>query len=336
MINPLRLMLKKLKTMSVLVYTETENGAFRKSAYEVASYASEVARQMSTTATAIAVNNENPGELAGYGIARTIHIQEEKLHPFNAGAYAAVIAQVVKKESSKLLILSSGADAKFMAGLLAGSLEAGYVPNVVELPESTSPMVVKRAVFSNKGFAHTELTTEIMILGVSNNAFGKRENKVAGTVEAFTPELDDSLFGTTSVEVDRVVGKATIADADIIVSGGRGLKGPENWGMIEELASVLGAATACSKPVSDLGWRPHSEHVGQTGKPVASNLYIAIGISGAIQHLAGVNSAKVKVVINTDPEAPFFKAADYGIVGDAFEVVPELTEKLKEFKAQNS
>jgi electron transfer flavoprotein alpha subunit len=322
--------------MSVLVYTESENGKYRKNALEVASYANAVAGKMGTSAAAIAVNNEDPGQLAEYGITKTFDIQDSKLKSFNARAYAAVVAQIAKKEGCKLLILSSSADAKFMAGLLAGLLEAAYVPNVVELPENTDPMVVKRTVFSNKGFAHTELSTGVMILGVSNNAFGKKENKVEGSVEKYSPELEDSLFGTASVEVDKVVGKATIADADIIVSGGRGLKGPENWGMIEELAEVLGAATACSKPVSDLGWRPHSEHVGQTGKPVASNLYIAVGISGAIQHLAGVNAAKVKVVINTDPEAPFFKAADYGIVGDAFEVVPELTEKLREFKGQNT
>ena len=208
-----------------------------------------------------------------------------------------------------------------------------YVPNVVATPESTSPFIVKRTAFSNKGFAHTQIHTDIKVVGVSNNAYGAIENKTSITIEDFSVSLDDNAFTTKSVEIDKVVGKATIADADIVVSAGRGLKGPENWGMIEELADILGAATACSKPVSDLGWRPHGEHVGQTGKPVASNLYIAIGISGAIQHLAGVSASKTKVVINTDPEAPFFKAADYGIVGDAFEVVPQLIEKLKDFKA---
>ena len=223
-----------------------------------------------------------------------------------------------------------------MASILAGLLKAGYCTNVVAPPLSTNPLVVKRTAFSNKGFAHTQFKTDINIIGVSSNAYGIFENKVSPEVENFEPNLTDSDFSVQSVNIDKVVGKATIADADIVVSGGRGLKGPENWGMIEELAEVLGAATACSKPVSDMGWRSHSEHVGQTGKPVASNLYIAIGISGAIQHLAGVNSSKVKLVINTDPEAPFFKAADYGVVGDAFEVVPELIEKLKEFKAQNA
>ena len=174
------------------------------------------------------------------------------------------------------------------------------------------------------------------MIGVANNSYGIHEKETSASVTAFSPNLEDRLFATKTTSVDKVSGKATIADADVVVSGGRGLKGPENWGLIEDLANVLGAATACSKPVSDLGWRPHGEHVGQTGKPVATNLYIAIGISGAIQHLAGVSASKVKVVINTDPEAPFFKAADYGIVGDAFTVVPELIEKLKAFKAQNA
>src|SRR5690606_39067095 len=204
------------------------------------------------------------------------------------------------------------------------------------LAYSTSPCVVKRAAFSNKGFAHTQISSEIKIIGLANNAYGLVENPGTAQIEAFSPVLGEEDFTLKSLEVDRVAGKVTIADADIVVSGGRGLNGPENWAMIEELAQFLGAATARSKPVSDLGWRPHSEHVAQTGKPVASNLYIAIGISGAIQHLAGVNAAKTKVVINNDPEAPFFKAADYGIVGDAFEVVPKLIEKLKEFKAQNA
>ena len=322
--------------MSVLVYTESDNGKFKKNAFEVASYAKAVADQLGTSVAAISFNaNENEG-LGAYGVTKVLNVSDEKLSVFNAAAFAKAIATAAEQESATTIIVSSSANSKFLAPILAAKLNAGYVPNVVAAPENNAPFTVKRTAFSNKGFAHTEIATANKIIGVSNNAFGLKENQVDITVENFSPELADSDFGVKSVEIDKVAGKVTIADAEIVVSGGRGLKGPENWGMIEELATVLGAATACSKPVSDMGWRPHGEHVGQTGKPVASNLYIAIGISGAIQHLAGVSASKTKVVINSDPEAPFFKAADYGIVGDAFEVVPKLIEKLKEFKAQNA
>ncbi len=322
--------------MSVLVYTESENGKFKKSAFEVASYAAEVAKQLGTIAIAVSFNANENETLGDYGITKVLRIADDSLKTFNAKAYSQTLFQAAKQESATTIIVSSSADTKYMAPMLAASLNAGYVPNVVAAPESTEPFTVKRTAFSNKGFAHTQIHTEYKVIGVSNNAFGLVENKSDIAIEDFSTTLEDSAFATKSVEIDKVLGKATIADAEIVVSAGRGLKGPENWGMIEELADILGAATACSKPVSDLGWRPHGEHVGQTGKPVASNLYIAIGISGAIQHLAGVSSSKTKVVINTDPEAPFFKAADYGIVGDAFEVVPALIEKLKEFKAQNA
>jgi len=322
--------------MSVLVYTESDNGKFKKNAFEVASYAYAVAQEMGTTVTAVSINAENNEELGDYGVSKVLNVSNDSLNTFNAKGYANTIAEAVAKENATVVIVSSSTDSKFLAPLLAGKLKAGYAPNVVAAPENTAPFTVKRSAFSNKGFAHTTINTDVKVVGVSNNSFGAKENSASASVEAFSPSLTDADFAVKSVEIDKVVGKATIADADIVVSGGRGLKGPENWGMIEELAEVLGAATACSKPVSDLGWRPHSEHVGQTGKPVASNLYIAIGISGAIQHLAGISASKVKVVINTDPEAPFFKAADYGVVGDAFEVVPTLIEKLKEFKAQNA
>lgn len=322
--------------MSVLVYTESLKGKFKKNAFEAASYAHKVAQDLGTSVTAVTFNAENDAELGTYGASKVLKITNDKLSTFNAKAYADALAQAAEAEGAKVVILSSSADTKYLAPILTTKLKAGYVPNVVAAPDSTSPFVVKRTAFSNKGFAHTEISSDIKVLGVSSNAYGIVENNATASVEDFSPSLNDGDFAVKSVEVDRVTGKVTIADADIVVSGGRGLKGPENWGMIEELAEVLGAATACSKPVSDLGWRPHGEHVGQTGKPVASNLYIAIGISGAIQHLAGVSASKVKVVINNDPEAPFFKAADYGIVGDAFEVVPKLIEKLKEFKAQNA
>jgi electron transfer flavoprotein alpha subunit len=322
--------------MSVLVYTESDKGKFKKNALEVASYAHKVAQELGTNVTAVTINADDDASLGNYGVSKVLKVTNDQLDTFNAKAYANTIAQAVEAENAKVIIISSSADTKFLGPILTAKLNAGYVPNVVAAPDSTSPFVVKRTAFSNKGFAHTEISSETKIVGVSNNAYGVHENTVSASIESFDPVLGDSDFTTKSIEIDKVVGKATIADADVVVSGGRGLKGPENWGMIEELAEVLGAATACSKPVSDLGWRSHGEHVGQTGKPVASNLYIAIGISGAIQHLAGVSASKTKVVINNDPEAPFFKAADYGIVGDAFEVVPKLIEKLKEFKAQNA
>jgi len=318
--------------MSVLVYTESEQGKFKKATLEVASYAKAVATQMGTSVTAVVFNAADTSELGSYGIDKVLNITNTS--EFNAKVYADAIKQAAEKEESNVVIVSSSADAKYLAPLLAVGLNAGYASNVIEAPVSTSPFAVKRTAFTNKAFNITEINTDVKIVGVSNNSFGLIESSGNATVEDFSPNLVSS--NTKVQSIDKATDKVSIADADIVVSGGRGLKGPENWGMIEELADVLGAATACSKPVSDLGWRPHSEHVGQTGKPVASNLYIAIGISGAIQHLAGVNASKVKVVINTDPEAPFFKAADYGVVGDAFDVVPQLIEKLKEFKAQNA
>ncbi|MFL0354227.1 electron transfer flavoprotein subunit alpha/FixB family protein [Xanthomarina sp. GH4-25] len=318
--------------MSVLVYTESDKGTFKKTALEVASYAKTVADQMGTTVTAITFNADDTSVLGNYGVDKVLKVNNSQLETFNASGYASAIADAAKNEGTKVIVVSSSADSKYLAPLLAIKLDAGYASNVVEAPSSTSPFTVKRTAFTNKAFNMTAINTDVKIVGVSKNAFGVKENSGSATAEDFSPAIPE--LGVKVESVDKVTGQVTIADAEIVVSGGRGLKGPENWGMIEELADVLGAATACSKPVSDLGWRPHSEHVGQTGKPVAANLYIAIGISGAIQHLAGINSSKVKVVINTDPEAPFFKAADYGIVGDAFEVVPKLIEKLKEFKAQ--
>lgn len=318
--------------MSVLVYIESENGAFKKAALEVASYGRAVANALNTKLNAVVFNTEDCTQLGTYGVDKVLSVSNSE--QFNAKIYADVLVQAAQKEQAHVVILSSSVDSRYLAPMLSVGLNAGYVPNVVEVPTSTQPFVVKRSVFSNKAFCETEITTEVKVIGLSNNAFGLIEQSVSVEVVSFSPTMSSS---NVSVEkVDKATNKVSIADAETVVSAGRGLKGPEHWGMIEELADVLGAATACSKPVSDLGWRPHSEHVGQTGKPVASNLYIAIGISGAIQHLAGINSSKVKVVINTDPEAPFFKAADYGIVGDAFEVVPKLIEKLKTFKAQNN
>lgn len=322
--------------MSVLIYAESADGKFKKVAFELASYAKKVAKSLGTTVTAVTVNAGNVSELSKYGVDKVLKVTNDKLANFNAKAYADVVKQAAQKEGAKVIVLSSTTDSLYLAPLVSVGLEAGFASNVVGLPLSTSPFQVKRTAFSNKAFNITEISTDVKVLSISKNSFGLVETASSLSEEDFAPTLNDADFSVKVESVEKTTGKVTIADADIVVSGGRGMKGPENWGMIEELASVLGAATACSKPVSDIGWRPHSEHVGQTGKPVASNLYIAVGISGAIQHIAGINSSKVKVVINTDAEAPFFKVADYGIVGDALDIVPRLTQKLKEFKANNS
>jgi len=321
--------------MSVLVFAESSEGKFKKVAFEATSYGSKLAELLGANLVTVTFNAENPKELENYGATRIISITNDKLKNFNTKAYASVLEQIASNESATIIVLNTTANGAYLAPVIAGKLKAGYASNTIALPSNVNPFTVKRKAFSNKAFQNTVIKTDNKVIGIAKNSFGVIENKVSATIEAFEPTLTDDLFKIKTVSVEKASGKISIADAEIVVSGGRGLKGAENWGMIEELADVLGAATACSKPVADMGWRPHEEHVGQTGKQVAANLYIAIGISGAIQHLAGINASKVKVVINTDPEAPFFKAADYGIVGDAFEVVPKLVENLKKFKAQN-
>jgi len=320
--------------MSILVYTESENGSFKKTAFEVVSYAKAIANELGTTLTAVSINASNTSQLGVYGADKVLEITNDSLANFDAQGYADAISQAATSQDATVVVLSQTANAKFMAPLVAVNLEAGYVSNVVALPQSITPFKIKHSVYTNKAFSLTQINTPVKIIGLGKNAYGLHETSAAAVSEAFSPSFKQS--DTKVISVDKATDKVTIADAEVVVSAGRGLKGPENWGMIEEMATILGAATACSKPVSDMGWRSHGEHVGQTGKPVAATLYIAIGISGAIQHLAGINSSKIKVVINTDPEAPFFKAADYGIVGDAFEIVPQLNEKLKAFKAQNA
>jgi electron transfer flavoprotein alpha subunit len=320
--------------MSILIYAESENKKLKKAAFEVASYAASIAEKTQDDVVAIAVNADNTRDLSQYGVNKVLNVQNESLKTFSVENYSEIITKAVKEINANIVVLSQSANAKYLAPLLSVNLGAGYASNVVELPETENGFQVKRNVFTNKAFGMAEINSDIKIIGLSSNAFGLHEKETTIETVDFSPEISSSSIEVKSV--DKNTDKVSIADAEIVVSGGRGLKGPENWSMIEELAEVLGAATACSKPVSDMGWRPHSEHVGQTGKPVASNLYIAVGISGAIQHLAGINASKTKVVINTDEEAPFFKAADYGIVGDAFDVVPQLIEKLKEFKANNA
>lgn len=321
--------------MSVVLYAEQNEGSFKKTTLELASYAHKLAEQLATNVVAITINANNVIELANYGVSKVVNITNDSLKNFNAKAYASALAEAAHKENAEVLVTASTTDSNYLAPLLAVAMQAGFVANVIALPLSTTPFRVKRNVFSNKAFATAEITSKIKMLSISKNSFGIHQKITEMSTENFDSNVDGANSGIVIEGSEKVSGKVTIADAEVVVSGGRGLKGPENWHLIENLAEVLGGATACSKPVSDLGWRPHSEHVGQTGKPVASNLYIAVGISGAIQHIAGVNASKTKVVINSDPEAPFFKAADYGVVGDAFEIVPQLIEKLKQFKAAN-
>ena len=317
--------------MSVLVYTESSNGVLKKNTPELVSFGSELSKKIGVELFVLVFNVDDCSTLSDYGATNILKVDNDLLNLFENKTYSNVIAQAVDKISATHVVLSSSADSKYLAPSLSVELDAGYLSNVVDLPTSVSPFTIKRTCYTNKALSDSTIESKIKIIGLSNNSFGIVENKTKIKIHDFSPNLIDKQIEIKSVEKNS--GKISIADADVVVSGGRGLKGPENWGLIEELAETLGAATACSKPVSDMGWRPHSEHVGQTGKPVATNLYIAVGISGAIQHLAGINSSKVKVVINNDPEAPFFKAADYGVIGDAFEVVPKLVEKLKAFKS---
>ncbi len=320
--------------MSILAYIESQEGKIKKNAFEIVSYACELSKKVKSDFFVLTINVDDNSKLSKYGAQKIINISSDKLDTFNSKVYSNVISQVAKSIKAQYVIVSSSADSKYMSPLLSVDLNAGYLSNVVELPISLDPFIVKRTCFTNKAFCESEISSDVKLIGLSSNSFGVVENPSDISMEQVDVEILDNKIKVKSSE--KVSGKISIADADIVISGGRGLKGPENWNLVEDLADTLGAATSCSKPVSDMGWRPHSEHVGQTGKPVATNLYIAIGISGAIQHLAGINSSKIKVVINNDPDAPFFKAADYGVVGDAFDVVPRLNEKLKAFKAQNS
>ncbi|TCC92668.1 electron transfer flavoprotein subunit alpha/FixB family protein [Pedobacter hiemivivus] len=322
--------------MSVLVYVEQVDGKFKKSVFEAVSYAKAIADKQSSNLTAISIGNVGENELkelGKYGASKVLNVSNDQLKNFVNQAYAAVIAEAAKKENADVVVLSNSFSGKGLGPRIAVKLEAGLVDGAVELPQlDGGKFLVKKTAFSGKAFAITELTSAIKVIALNPNAFGTKENVTDATIEAFNPEVKSTDLAAIVKEVIRATNKISLPDAELVVSAGRGLKGPENWGMIEELASLLGAATACSKPVSDADWRPHEEHVGQTGIAISPNLYIAIGISGAIQHLAGVSSSKVIVVINKDPEAPFFKVADYGIVGDAFEVVPKLIEALKAHK----
>ena len=312
--------------MGVLVYIESEENKYKKTAYEALSYGKALADKMGVKVSGLVFNCSDTDSLKKYGADKIITIDNSDFEKFSSKKYSHALAEVIKSENSSVVILSSSADSKFLGAHLSGITDSSYVSNVVGIPESISPFVVKRTCFTNKAFSSTEMIDGLRIISVSSNSFGMIESFNDSTVESFSPEKVDS--NQRTIKIEKETGSITIADADIVVSAGRGLKGPENWEMIESLADTLGAATACSKPVSDMGWRPHSEHVGQTGKPVSSNLYIAIGISGAIQHLAGMKESKVIVAINKDGEAPIFSVADYGLEADLFDALPKFLEEL--------
>ncbi|MEN5235534.1 electron transfer flavoprotein subunit alpha/FixB family protein [Sphingobacterium faecium] len=322
--------------MSILVYVENTDGQFKKSAFEAVSYAKAVADQSGNQVVALSIGNVEDAQLAllgNYGASKVLNVNTEQLKSFVNQAYAAIIVDAAKSNDASVLILSNSFSGKGLAPRVAAKLNAALADGAIELPSATGEnLQVKTGAFSGKAFALVELTSAIKVIALTPNSFEVKESEASATIENYSPSIDAEDFSTIVKDIIRATDKISLPEADIVVSAGRGLKGPENWGMIEELADVLGAATACSKPVSDAGWRPHSEHVGQTGIAVSPNLYIAIGISGAIQHLAGVSASKTIVVINKDPEAPFFKVADYGIVGDAFDVIPKLIVALKAYK----
>lgn len=314
--------------MAIFVYAENINGVYKKAAFEAVSYAKSIADQAGETVTAISINPTDASDLLyKYGASNVINVKDEGLKNFSARAYAQAVNELA---NGNIIIFPHTTDASSIAPMLAVIKDYSLITNVLEAPENLAPFQVKRRAFSGKGFMHAKADSAGVIVTVSQNAFGVKENTVAGSEEV--KNLSVANEDTKVISHEQSSGKLDLKEAEIVVSAGRGLKGPENWGMVEDLATLLGAATACSKPVSDIGWRGHNEHVGQTGKAISPNLYIAIGISGAIQHLAGVNSSKTIVVINSDPEAPFFKSADYGVVGDAFQIIPELTQKIKALK----
>lgn len=314
--------------MATLVFVESAEGKIKKTSIEAVAYAA----GMGGDVTAIALGNVEQSELEDlgkYGAAKVLHADDEKLNKGVIQAYASVLAKAMESTGADTLVLANSSLGAPVSARVSIKVGASLVSNVVDLPDTSSGFKVKRSIYTGKAFANVELTSDKKILAIKKNAAEVKEVGSEASVEKFNVDLAEGDFAATITSTDKATGEILLPEAELVVSGGRGMKGPENWNMIEDLAKTLGAATGCSKPVSDMGWRPHHEHVGQTGVKVSPQLYIAVGISGAIQHLAGVNSSKYIVVINKDPEAPFFKAADYGIVGDAFEVVPKLTEAIK-------
>jgi electron transfer flavoprotein alpha subunit len=318
--------------MSVLVFIDHTDGHIKKASLEALSYGAKIAAQTGDTAEGVVLGDttEDLSALGQHGVKKIHQVKNEALKNFDTQVYTKVLAQVAEQTGAKTIIFSNNSSGKSIAPRLAVRLKAGLVSGAVALPDTTNGFVVKKTVFSGKAFANVSIKTEIKIIALNVNAFTIVSGEGKADIVPFNATVDAPKVKVVSSS--KTSGSVSLTEAEIVVSAGRGLKGPENWAMVEELAGTLGAALACSRPVADAHWRPHNEHVGQTGIAIAPNLYIAIGISGAIQHLAGVNRSKVIVVINKDAEAPFFKAADYGIVGDAFEIVPKITQAVKKLK----
>ncbi len=314
--------------MSAIVFVELDEAKVKKSSLEAVSYAASV--ESSVAAIVFGdLDSEDATRLGKAGASKVLKVTDDKLATNNIMAYASALAEAFDKESATLLVMAKSSLGDPVSARVAIKTGAALASNVCELPETSAGFKVKSSIYTGKAFAISELKGDKKILVLKKNAVEIKEDGSAPQIEVFAPSIQESDFKVKITSTEKATGEVLLPEADIVVSGGRGLKGPENWGMIEELAKTLGAATGCSKPVSDMDWRPHHEHVGQTGIKVSPSLYIAVGISGAIQHLAGVNSSKYILVVNKDPEAPFFKAADYGVVGDAFEVIPKLTEAIK-------
>jgi electron transfer flavoprotein alpha subunit len=319
--------------MAVLIFIDTaEDGHVKKASLEAITYGAKVAEQLGTTTEGVVLGpvTGDLSQLGKYGVKKIHHVNNDALKHFDAMVDSKVIAQVAEAVKASVIIFSNNVDGKAIAPRLSVRLKAGLVSGAVALPDTSNGFVVKKNVFSGKAFAQVSIKTDVKIIALNPNAYKTVEGEGTAEVVAFNATVDTAKVKT--VAINKTSGEVPLTEAEVVVSAGRGMKGPEHWGIVEELAHALHAATACSRPVADAHWRPHNEHVGQTGIAIAPNLYIAIGISGAIQHLAGVNRSKVIVVINKDPEAPFFKAADYGIVGDAFEIVPKMTAAIKKLK----
>jgi electron transfer flavoprotein alpha subunit len=318
--------------MSVLIFIDAADGHVKKSSFEALTYGAQLAKQLGTGAEGVLLGTvaDDVAALGKYGVTKIHHVASETFNHVDAQVYTKAIADVAAASGATVIVLSHNLTGKAVAARLSARLKAGMVAGAVGLPTTANGFVVKKAVFSGKAFAHVAVNTAVKILSISPNSFQTIAGE--GTAEVVAANITVGAPKVKVTATNKVTGQVPLSEAELVVSGGRGLKGPENWGMVEDLAGLLGAATACSRAVADAHWRPHHEHVGQTGGAIAPNLYIAIGISGAIQHLAGVNRSKVIVVINKDPEAPFFKAADYGIVGDAFDVVPKMVAEVKKLK----